>query len=241
VRRLLPLPVADEVDLDEVYAYPDGRPWVRANMVASLDGSATADGRSGGLSSEGDRRVFRTLRGLCDVVLVGAATVRIEGYGPLRAYPAYASRRAAAGQTASPYLAVVTNRLDLDLDGPMFTSDERRTIVVTCETADRSRVAAARERADVVVAGTSTVDLGLAVRELHSRGLPRVLTEGGPTVLAQVAAAGVLDELCLTIAPALTGGTGPRIMHGPSLSASLDLASLLEEDGSLFARYAVSR
>jgi riboflavin biosynthesis pyrimidine reductase len=171
VRRLLPQPVSDDPDLDEVYAYPTDRPWVRANMVTSVDGSATAEGRSGGLSSAGDKRVFRVLRGLCDVVLVGAATVRVEGYRPLRAYPAYEQRRASAGQPPSPALAVVTNRLDLDLDGPLFTAPERRTVVVTCEAADPSQLGAARERVDVLVAGTSAVDLGVAVRELHARGL----------------------------------------------------------------------
>jgi riboflavin biosynthesis pyrimidine reductase len=206
-------------------------------MVSSLDGSATAEGRSGGLSGEADRRVFRVLRGLCDVVLVGAATVRVEGYRPLRAYPSYADRRAALGQAPAPHLAVVTNRLDLDLDGPLFTAPDRRTVVVTCEAADTALLAVARERAEVLVAGSDAVDLGVAVRALHERGMTRVLTEGGPTVLAQVAAAGVLDELCLTVSPQLVGGAGPRVMHGPEMASTHALASLLEEDGYLFARY----
>jgi len=238
VRRLLPLPPAEDVDLHEAYGYPADRPWVRANMVSSADGAAAVDGRSGMLTGAADKRVFRALRGLADVVLVGAGTVRSEGYRPIRAYPASQEHRAALGQPPAPALAVVTGRIDLDLDGPLFTAADARTIVITCAAADPGQLTLARERAEVVVTGADTVDLAGAVAALGDRGLGRILCEGGPRLLGQVAAAGLLDELCLTVSPLMVAGGGPRIAQGPAASVGLRLQGLLEEDGILFTRYA---
>ena len=240
MRRLLPLPATDTVDLDEAYAYPVGRPWLRANMVASLDGAAAdAAGRSGGLSGPADKRVFGALRGLADAVLVGAGTARSEGYRAARPRQAYIELRAAAGQAAAPAMAVVSGRLDLDLAGPLF-GGAVRTVVVTTSSAARRRPEAA-DVADVVVAGEDRVDLAVAVAALHARGLTRLLCEGGPTLLGQVAAAGLLDELCLAVAPRLVGGDAARILDGLPVAADLHLALLLEEDGFLFSRYVAAR
>jgi len=241
MRRLLPKP-DDTVDLLEVYAHPADGGWVRANMVASVDGSAVADGRSEALSGPSDKRVFGVLRGLCDVVLVGAGTARAEGYRALKARPSYADHRAGLGQRPAPVLALVSGSLDLDPTSELFTGAER-TVVLTsaaAEESDRTRLA---EVADVIVTGNKSVDLSAAVDALVALGLPRILCEGGPRLLAGVAQAGRLDELCLTTAPRLTGGEGPRIVDGLRLDgvAELDLAHLLEEDGNLFARYLVPR
>jgi riboflavin biosynthesis pyrimidine reductase len=83
------------------------------------------------------------------------------------------------------------------------------------------------------------VDPVRAVRELAALGLSRLLHEGGPRVLAQFAAAGVVDELCLTVSPFAVGGDAPRIMNGPAVAgpARFVPASVLEEDGFLFTRY----
>ncbi len=229
----------DDAHLIECYAYPEGRTWVRANMVTSVDGAAASDGRSAGLSSPADKRVFKVLRNLADVVVVGAGTARLEGYDALQAKPSYAARRAAAGQTPAPTLAVVTRTAALDLDGPLFRDPSRRPTVVTCASAPSADVKALSEVADVLVVGTEQVDLVAAFDALVLAHGPRVLCEGGPRLLAQVVAAGLLDELCLTVAPLLTGGQAPRLLTGPALDAPVKvrLASLLEENGSLFARY----
>ncbi|MGC0420208.1 pyrimidine reductase family protein [Embleya sp. AB8] len=243
MRRLLP--VADpagepDVDLIEAYAYPPGRTWLRANMVASLDGAAQApDGLSAGLSSPADKRIFGVLRGLADVVVVGAGTVRAEGYRPPRAKPAYAAARAAAGQLPAPVIAIVSRSLALDFTAPLFTEALTPTIVITCEQAPPENLAAAGVHGDVLVAGREQVDLASALDTLAARGLTRQLTEGGPRVLGRLAACGRLDELCLTLSPLLTAGPADRILTGPELAEGLSMrpASLLEEDGSLFARY----
>ena len=235
MRQLLPSPHAP-VDLAASYAYPADGAWLRANMVSSLDGSAVQHGRSEGLSGPADKEVFGVLRGLADVVVVGAGTARTEGYRAPRAKPAYADLRASLGQRPAPVLALVTRRLDLDSSSALFSGDER-TVVVTSEASDP----AGRERlagvADIVVAGDDDVDIASALDALADRGLTRMLCEGGPTLLGAVLTAGRLDELCLTLSPKAVGGDGTRITNGPPVDASLELAHLLEDDGTLFTRY----
>ncbi|MFJ3901413.1 pyrimidine reductase family protein [Streptomyces sp. NPDC090025] len=231
-------------ELADAYAYPaqaaEGH-WLRANMVSSLDGAGQHDGRSQPLSSDTDMRIFGTLRGLADVVVVGAETVRSEGYRPARAREAFAARRAAAGQALAPVIAVVTASLDLDFSLPLFTEPLVPTLVLTGAEAPAERVAAARGAgAEVVVAGDRRgVEPERLVAVLAERGLRRQLTEGGPRLLGQFVAAGVLDEMCLSLAPAMTAGTAQRIASGPSVAVPkrFAVASVLEQDGFLFTRY----
>ncbi|MFF0434514.1 pyrimidine reductase family protein [Streptomyces sp. NPDC004327] len=253
MRRLFPVTdmTASDADrewsLDELadaYAYPEeasGRSWLRANMVSSLDGAGQHDGRSQPLSSETDMRIFGTLRGLADVVIAGAETVRSEGYRPARARDAFAARRAAAGQGPAPVIAVVTASLDLDFSLPLFTEPLVPTIVLTGALSDRERRAEAeRAGAEVVIAGDGRgVEPERVVAALAERGLRRQLTEGGPRLLGQFVAAGVLDELCLALSPTMTAGGAQRIAGGPpvALPKRFAVASVLEQDGFLFTRY----
>jgi riboflavin-specific deaminase-like protein len=249
---LLPEPRSDvtDADLDAAYAWPgwpDPTPWLRANMVATVDGSARApDGLSEGISSTADRRVFGRLRGLADVVLVGAGTVREEGYRPSRLKPEFTQRRADAGQGVVPVVAVVSRSLRLDLSTELFVAPLVRTLVITAATADPERLERVREVADVVALGADDVDLGGAITALRERGLPRIHAEGGPTLLAQLVALDLLDELLLTVSPVLVGGVLadgsplPRILGGHALDDAprpMVLHHLLEDDGSLFLSY----
>lgn len=235
MRQLLPT-YEEEIDLLEAYRYPAGRTWVRANMVSSLDGSAVQDGRSGGLSGAADKLVFSTLRGLTDVVLVGAGTARTEGYRAPRAKPEHVGHRVELGQRPSPVLALVSRSLDVDPASDLFTGDERTIVVTHAESAENLQRALG-EVADVVVAGTDEVDLVMALGQLAERGLTRVLCEGGPTLLGNVLHAGLLDELCLSLSPKVVSGDGTRIVSGPDVDARFAPGHVLEEDGALFLRY----
>lgn len=212
-------------------------------MVSSLDGAAHHDGRSKPLSSDADMRIFGVLRGLADAVVVGAETVRLEGYRPARAREAFAERRAALGQAPAPAIAVVSASLDLDFSMPLFTEPLVPTIVITGAAAAAERIERARAAgAEVVFAGagpSGRVDAAAVVTALAEFGHTRLLTEGGPTLLAQFAAAGVLDELCLAVAPLVTAGDAKRIMDGAELGEpeQFTLDSVLEEAGFLFTRY----
>ncbi|MFD3685856.1 pyrimidine reductase family protein [Nocardiopsis sp. NPDC058631] len=248
-RELLPSPGAADVDLAGAYAYPVGtdRPWVRANMVASADGGAVgASGRSRDLSSAPDRRVMGVLRGLCDVVLVGAGTARQEGYGPVRARKAWEGLR--AGRARTPAVAVVSRSLDLPDTLLTEAPEDARTLVFTTRNAPRERRRRVGRYADVVEVDGESVTPAHVVDGLAERGMHRVLTEGGPHLLAGFLAAGLLDELCLTLSPHLLGPGSPRIVAGGALapgapetgsqpSTPVRIAHLLESEGNLFARY----
>lgn len=221
MRQLLPL-AADVVDPVEVYAdlpVASGRPAVRLNMIASLDGAATVDGLSGGLGGPADHRVFAALRELADVVLVAAGTVRAERYGPSK-LP----------------LAIVTRTCALDLDSRLFTEGARH-IVLTVATAPPAAVAAARKVADVLVAGERSVDLRAGLQLLGQAGHRNVLAEGGPNLNAQLAAADLIDELCLTVAPYLLGGDSRRILTGTPVNRTpFRLHMICEDSEYLFLR-----
>ena len=238
LRQLLPS-CQDEPDLAALYAYPDGL-WLRANMVSSADGAANLNGASAALSCDTDRRLFALLRALSDVIIVGAATVRTERYKPARIGEAW--RHLREGRTPTPPVAVVTARLDLDPDGPLVTAApaHARTIVVTTAQAPADRRAELARHAEVIVAGEEIVDLKAAVSALAERGHRRMLAEGGPQLLAQLLDARLLDELCLTIGPLMTGPGANRIVAGalPTVPPlPLRLAHLLEGDSFLFCRY----
>ena len=224
------------------YAYPeaDGSPYVRANMVATLDGAAWGlNHRSGTISSAPDREVFAVLRGLADVILVGAETARRERYGPAVTGTELAEHRATLDQRPNPVIAVVSRSLDFDPTAPLFAEATERTIVLTTESAPRQRRDVLSELASVIVAGAAAVDFGAALTALAGHGLTRVLCEGGPHLLGEITRAGLLDELCLTITPQLAGGDAVRILAGspPVRDAELTLAHILEEDGTLLTRW----
>jgi riboflavin biosynthesis pyrimidine reductase len=238
VNRLLPEP-AGEVEAADAYAVPDDPRHVRVNMVSSVDGAATLEGRVGTLTGPADQRLLLLLRALADVLVVGAGTVRAEGYGPLSVDPALAPLRQAAGQSVAPRLVVPSRSLDVDLDGAAFTEAIEPPLVVTTRQAPSERVRAAQEVAEVVVLGDEKVDLASMLDLLTERGARRILSEGGPSVLAGLLAADLVDELCLAVAPVVTCGGESRITSGPLLPAPLPLhlAQVAEGEEFLFLRY----
>lgn len=234
MRELQPTGTAD---LATAYAYPDARPWLRANMVASADGAATRDGLTEGLGGPADRRLLSVLRALSDVVIAGAATVRAEGYGPVWPHEWWGDLR--EGRTPAPPLAIISRSLDLDFDAPIFTEALTPTIVLTCDSAPVDRLRAGEKRAEMIIAGGEWVDIAAALDALAGRGLVRQLTEGGPRLLSSIVSAGRLDELCLTMSPQLTAGDAARVLNGPAMDhpMPLRLGHVLEEDGFVFLRY----
>jgi riboflavin biosynthesis pyrimidine reductase len=244
VRQIFASSGLRDTDLARLYEYPPG-PWLRANMVSSADGAANLGGVTSGLSSEADRHLFALLRTLADVIVVGAATVRAERYAPVRQHELWPDLR--PGRTPTPPIAVITARLDLDPASRLIAAapPSARTIVITTARAPADRRAALNELAEVIVAGQETVDLKAAVAALAERGHRRMLAEGGPHLLAQIVAADLLDELCLTIGPLLAGPGADRIVAGvplpgtgpPDAPQPLTLAHVLEDSGFLFCRY----
>jgi riboflavin biosynthesis pyrimidine reductase len=248
MRVLLPPPAADQpaaeldnYELAALYEFPGPR-WLRANMVASADGAGFLEGRTAALSTPADMRLFGLLRVLADVVLVGAGTARAEEYKPARRRPSLEDLR--AGRPPTVPIAVVSRKLDLDFTAPLFTDapPDARTIVITCAGSPDDQRAAAARVADVIVAGETAVDLQEAVAALRDRGIGQVLCEGGPHLLSQLVAEGLLDELCLTVTPVLAGPGPTRVVAGaPFPARSMTLAHVLTDDGELFCRYLASQ
>lgn len=231
--------VFDRTDLLDRYVVADrARPHLRVNFVSSLDGAATHDGLSGGLNNPADQQVFHTLRMLSDVVLVGAGTVRAEGYEDLRLSQEAAQWRTGQGWEANPVMAIVSGSLDLDPAAPIFTDAPRRPLVLTCADAPTERRAALADMADVITCGTESVDPAQVGVALSERGLPQVLSEGGPTWFGTMIAADAVDELCLTLSPLLEGGSAPRISRrSAQCTRRMSLASVLQAEDMLLLRY----
>lgn len=245
MRALLPHP-ADGVDVHEFLAAD----WLeaggfRAVFVSSVDGAAWVRGRSAGLQTPGDSLVFNATRDLADVVLAGSGTAFAEGYRAIEVSAEMAAARRKFGLREALPTAVISASLRFNPESGLFaTGPENRTIVLTCSAAPAERRAALERVADVVICGDETVDLPLARAALEDRGLTRISAEGGPHAYAEQAAAGVVDELCLSLTPRLIGPGPSRIVAGPyewTDGQDLELAGLLEDDGSLFMRYRTRR
>jgi riboflavin biosynthesis pyrimidine reductase len=244
MRQILPEPAPD-VDLDVAYALPDDldAPLVRVNMISSLDGAISVEGRSGALGGAADRKVFTTLRGLADVIVVGAGTMRAEQYGPARLDDATVKQRLARGQVEQPPIAVVSRSAQFDFSNPFFTEAKSAPLLVTTSARASSLAREAGSRADVLAVGAEQVDLMVLVAELADRGYRSVLVEGGPGLNGDLVRAGVVDELCLSVSPRIVSGDGPRIFAGPPIMPPIEptVLHVLEEDGFLFTRMTVRR
>ncbi len=208
------LDALDELVAAETRPCGVARPWVAVNTICSLDGAVAVSGRSGPLQTAADLAVFGALRAAADVIVVGAGTARAEGYGPARPSPSRRAARRARGQPETPPIAVVSRSLDLDESSPLLDS-AAGTIVLTCEASPPSRRARLSRSAEVIVAGDARVDLGEGLAELGRRGHRFALCEGGPRLNADLIAADLIDEWCLSLSPLLVGGDAERASVGP--------------------------
>ena len=216
---VLRLSEQSDADLDALYAVPS-LPWLRVNMISTADGAATGpDGRSGGINNAADKRVFDTVRRLCDAVVVGAGTARDEGY-----------------QDVSKPIVLVSRRGEVPdqlRDAP--PGAVRLATMAGAQHLEESRAILGADHVHVL--GEDRVDLAGLKATLAGLGLTNLLSEGGPQLLSALLAQGVVDELDLTIVPRLLGGEYLRITRGPPVDVPLRLALLLEDEGTLLARW----
>lgn len=213
-------------DLADLYARPADAPpdgvWVRACMISSLDGAATGpDGLSGGLNNEPDHAVFGALRSLADAVLVGAGTARNEGYGPADVPIVLLSRR---GQVPQELAGAEPGRVVMVVPAGAEHLDEAEQVLGP---------------EHVWVLGEDEVDVVALKTRMAGQGWREVTCEGGPSTLAVLVAAGVVDEVAATVVPRVLAGEHPRMLVGPDVDVDLELVSLLEADGTLLGRWRV--
>ncbi len=211
--------------------------WVASNFVMALDGAIAMDGRSGGLGGDGDLAVFRSLRDHADVVLVGAGTVRAESYGPTRVRSVDARR--ARGQADRARLVVVTRGADLSGADRLWSDPGAPITVLTGTDAPADRVARLRERAEVITIGDQGPDLAAGLAQLRGRGLGRVLTEGGPSLQAEMLARGLVTDLFTTVAPVVVGGGATTVPSPLPEPLELALVAVWRHDDELFLHHRV--
>ncbi|OBI96551.1 pyrimidine reductase family protein [Mycobacterium sp. 1465703.0] len=223
------------IELAPFYADPpDG---VRANMIFSADGAAAFGGRAGPLSCPTDQRLLKILRGLADVVLVGAGTARAENYGPVMLSDAARARRQHEGRAEPPPIAVVSR--SGELPARLFSNPRQPPILVTCART-AARYDPDDDRQHLLVAGEDSVNVGRAVAMLRERGMHRILCEGGPTLLDELVEADAITELCLTLAPKLAASQPVGYRWQPArlpAPVTLRLEHTLVCDGYLFLKY----
>jgi len=211
----------DTDDLVELYE-PPHLPWLRVNMVSTLDGAANGEsGKSGSINNEADKRVFHALRAQADAIVVGAGTARTERY-----------------RVADVPLVIVSHRGLVPEQ--LRDAPEGKVLLVTCAGSpglDGCRTALGTDQ--VIVAGDAHVDLAAMKGALVERGFRNLLSEGGPHLLRDLLDAGAVDELCLTWVPRVIGGVHPRILEGSGVDVAMRLAVLLEEEGTLIGRWLV--
>jgi len=237
------LPEWREVPLADAYASVGlqdkalpGRPYVVANMVTTADGRAALGGRTKALSSDADRELFHRLREQVDAVMVGVSTIALENYGPLVRDAERRERRRAAGLEPVPLAVTASRSLELPVDAPLFADPDQPVVVLT----NSERPAPAAPGLVVERQAGETLDLSLGMATLRERyGVRALLMEGGPTLLAAMIEARLVDELFLSLAPVLAGDAGEPSILGGSVGdpVSLKLLSALHDDGHLFLRY----
>ena len=245
MRRLLPDVGETSVEeliesLDFVAMAHGDRPYVVTNFVLTLDGHATLHGRSGPIGSDVDTAMLVGLRTRVDAVMIGAGTMRAERYGRIFTKPERREKREREGFAGDPLMVLVSGRLDLPWDAPLFTEGAGKVLIATTS-ADQPPDTATEV---VVVRHEEEVDLpALLVHLRREHGIRALLSEGGPRLHADMIAAGVVDDLFITHAPKLGGGVGPGLVAGlEEDERPVEIVSLLVEEstGELFARYRIA-
>lgn len=217
------------------------RPWVFTNMITSLDGSVAVDGLSSGLGGPADLALLIALRRTASALLVGSRTAASEGYQPPDADPEVQAARAAAGLPPRLVVAIVSARLSIGPDAPIFSDSDYRPIVLTARNAPADKKRRLDDVADIIEVGNRTVDLPKAVAALGRRGHDLVLAEGGPTLNGQLVAADLIDEWNMSISPMLVAGDASRAAHSSVDPATpprtMQLDRVWHSDGFLFGRW----
>lgn len=244
IERIWPdpgVPSLDELREDYARTWPTASEGSGAMMISSLDGSAVLGAVSGGLSSPADQKLMDVQRSVVDAVVIGAGTLREEGYGGLRVAEDSVAWRRSRGMTDHPVLVVVSRSLDLDPASAFLVEASVRPLILTGAAASPRRREALQEVADVEVLddGAGGVDAQAAHELFACRGWQRIHSEGGPSVLAAWLNAGRVAELHLSLSPVLAGQTEAGLLGASIDPQRLELSQVLRDGSMLLTRYRV--
>jgi len=223
-----------------------GRVRLRTNFISTLDGSIVgADGRSRSINTPSDHHVFALHRALADVIMVGAGTVRTEGYRAVDLASWQRDLRAYEGLSAAPTLVIISGSGEIDpAVGTAADGSRAPVMIITTDSATGPLSALRAAGVEVVQMPGAHVDLTAATALLSERGLTRVLCEGGPRLHVELLAADLVDEVSLSLSPIMVGGAGLRSTSGAPLPIAARFAVehvLHADDETLFTHYRRSR
>jgi riboflavin-specific deaminase-like protein len=217
----------------------DDRPYVVANMIATVDGRAALEGRTQTMSTPVDRALFHSLREQVDAVMVGTGTIALERYGPLVRDEERRKRRKERGLEEVPLAVTASRSMELPVEAPLFQDAASRILALTNSSREPPGCPATVE---VLRIPGEEIDFVAGMEALRGgHGVRALLLEGGPTVLAAMLASGVVDELFLSLSPLVAGAGGePSIVEGALPGPGrLRLISLFEDASYLYLRYSV--
>ena len=244
----------EEIEVDPVTVYNndvrtplDSRPWILLNMVNSVDGFISFEGRAGGLSGPADKNIYQIIRGLADIILVGAGTVRAENYkAPKTPESNLAELRESRGQEKRPRIAVLSGELNLDPDMGLFADrhpEDKPPLIYTKSESLKKNASQFKSSAEIVDFSEEELNVSRVVEDLLNKDAKIVVCEGGPNLNAHLLAAGVIDEFCLSVSPRAVGGEDPAVLLNQPVDSptELSLDRILLEEEFLFCRYLTIR
>ena len=244
----------EEIEVDPAAVYNndvrtplDSRPWILLNMVNSVDGFISFEGRAGGLSGPADKNVYQIIRGLADIILVGAGTVRAENYqAPKTPEGNLAELRESRGQEKRPRIAVLSGELNLDPDMGLFAERhpaDKPPLIYTKRESLKKNASQFTSSAEIVDFPEEELNVSRVLEDLLNKDAKIVVCEGGPNLNAHLLAAGVIDEFCLSVSPRAVGGEDPAVFLNQPVDSptELSLDRILLEEEFLFCRYLTIR
>jgi riboflavin-specific deaminase-like protein len=239
--RLYPLPplvipsknIYKDLEVQPAEWRASSRPYVIINMITSLDGKTAVEGKSGLLGSRTDRQIMRNLRARADAVMIGANTMRAEKLSLGLDEPS---------PEPQPLAIIATVSGDVPLESNLIVGERQEVLLMVPE--DLAVRSDERRVLRVPTGLSGNIDLGEALKILKTeRGVNLLLVEGGPSLNHSLMADKLVDEIFLTLAPKLVGGTAEKaltILEGPSLGArEANLLGAHLSAGELFLRYGV--
>ena len=245
-------PYESEVDPIEVYNNDiretfESRPWILLNMVNSVEGFISFEGKAAGLSGPADKNIYQIIRGLADIILVGAGTIRTENYkAPRTPEGTLAEFRESRNQEKRPRIAVISGELNLDPEMGLFAEnhpEDKPPLIYSKNASLEKNGSLFSSSAEVIGFQEDELNILKIVENLSKQKAKIVVCEGGPSLNAHLLAADVIDEFCLSISPRAVGGeiSAPLLEQPVDSPTALSLDRIILEDEFLFCRYLTVR
>jgi 2,5-diamino-6-(ribosylamino)-4(3H)-pyrimidinone 5'-phosphate reductase len=219
------------------------RPFVYINSAMSADGKISSiERKQVRISGKMDLARVDELRAKSDAVMVGVGTVLADDPGLKVKSEVLRRHRLELGLAENPLRVVADSKARTPLDAKILG---KGCLIVVSNDAPNERVQSLEDRCEVISCGLGRVDLGRLMSELSSRGVTRLMVEGGATLNWSLIEAGLVDEICVYIgAVIIGGGSAPTLVDGFGFKSDfqrLDLVSMEKLDEGALIRWRIVR